>query len=1441
MPEDDNIHDWVIATKPGSLRMGDMAEGIKSKESNITGTSYNYYLPTVATDFIKEKSMADSTIINSYLGNNGRIEVTDSLLLLTKEVSLSENNVSEEYLQQKFQFEVKIEGQEGERSAVQTYRNPYNNRWQLRLSTIDVKTDNKGFLQTLDNQLAIYEKDDQKFYIYIGENTVQEGTEDEYVFRLYNAVDNDIDMNLTRSGMTTYVEDPDAIDNSLKSKLKEFKKKDDSHPLGMVEFWVDKVYLVPIEELIEESTWEFTNHYDSISNFVISSVDAYQNGAKQYTSEYLTTTSYLTTKVFFGYEDDHKPSAKPEGWIEEEWENQKANTATIYLTPESGIIFTNLDAGTEYEITEKIREEQQDRIRFGKITYRATEEGEQDVTIDGAHIKGNTETGFMDEVHYINHYISPVNLEISKEVSGSKGEKNKDWHFQVIFTPISSNPQLLTNYSAIKTDATGTEQPESISLSQQENGTYTADFTLKAKEKIVIENLPQGTSYQVTEQEANQGSYQTVSDNAKGTLDTALTKVTFENANYSRHQLILRKEVDGAWGDKNTDFTFQITFTPGADIHFADSYPYTGSKTGDLKLTKQEDGSYVGKISLKHDESITIANIPEQTTYQVEEKGASLTGKNKDGYYTEIIGKQSGILEEEQTQVTFKNTKYSRHQLTIRKQVTGGDSDQNKNWRFEITLKPKEGIPFDTQYPYVGSQINGVSPKEDGTLELSFKDGVYTGEIMLKHGQSVTIKDIPEGTTYTVKEVEANQDGYKTIATTNTTGLLTKEEEIVEFTNQKLSKHNLTISKEVDGSLGDQEKDFTFQVLLTPPFGETIEKEYTYTGSKAGTLQMTDQQDGTFMGTITLKHGQSITIQGLLEGTTYEVKETEANQDGYITRVEGNTQGIIVDKIETLEVKFINTKLSHHSLTISKEVTGSDGDKDKEFTFQVILKPAENITLETAYQTMGGNTAEVEIPTQKTIELKKQTDGSSIGTITLKHGQSLTILDLPEGTTYEVKETEANQDGYITQVEGNVTGTLSEQPNASIKFVNKKPSKHDITISKEVKGNLGDTQKSWTFKITLIPEAGVTLEDGYLTEDGMVKLLLLEKQSDGSSTGTITLKHGQSITIKNLPENTKYTIEELEANQDGYITQAEGNANGILKQPNHSVKFINWKLSKHNLTISKEVKGNLGETEREFTFQITLTIPSIVSFATTQKYLLGEEEKEISFTNHNGNYIATISLKHNQSATLIDLPEGTIYQVEELEANQDGYETIINGNSDGKLETDNQEIHFMNKKYSTHNLTITKEVTGKGADTKRLWHFTITLESEENLLAKEYQTLSNSGNTEVLSMQLQNENTYIAEVTLRGGESITILGLPYGTSYQVEELEANQDGYITTNRNAKGTLLEIENIVSFTNEKKPTANPNTIDSITNYLSLWIISLLVVVISILYICQAKRNI
>lgn len=121
---------------------------------------------------------------------------------------------------------------------------------------------------------------------------------------------------------------------------------------------------------------------------------------------------------------------------------------------------------------------------------------------------------------------------------------------------------------------------------------------------------------------------------------------------------------------------------------------------------------------------------------------------------------------------------------------------------------------------------------------------------------------------------------------------------------------------------------------------------------------------------------------------------------------------------------FTNTYTTHN-LTLKKQVTGNQGDRNKYFEFTVSIT---NAVADTVYDVAcpspdGDSRNEDELTVGK--------DGTVTATYYLKDDQSITIKGLTAGTYYTITETDYDEDGYATsyvidsngRVDGTATGS----------------------------------------------------------------------------------------------------------------------------------------------------------------------------------------------------------------------------------------------------------------------------------------------------------------------------------------------------------------------------------------------------------------------------------
>ncbi len=766
-------------------------------------------------------------------------------------------------------------------------------------------------------------------------------------------------------------------------------------------------------------------------------------------------------------------------------------------------------------------------------------------------------------------------------------------------------------------DETNMQIPENAELI--ETVTVYADGTAIATEKeldygsyLVVESNPRSVSVpsytwqNVTFTNPNASGHVAVVQDGKA-VQVNITEnsdiplaVTATNA-YTRKEgtLSLRKVIENYAGDRDRDWTFDITLTsPQPYVKLASSYPYTvGEESYTLDLqpvnrveenpshtpaeaeltpepsTEDEndadgepsvdigeppiDDSMIssvmkGQIKLKHGEEAVISGLPEGTTFQITEQEA-----NTDSYITTgtvtvsnlpedtedagiapladmtdtVGGEAYPIDSTKDTLVTFTNSKRLGN-LVITKTVErrdGAAPDAEETFGFTVNLytDSSKQTPLAGTYDY--TYTNGIG--EAGTVS-------HGGTVTLRHGQSLTIQNLPASAHYEVEE--QTPDGYTVIAAGNIGDIPvnggTHTAAFVNRTggNTDNGSGSLTIRKNVSGLGGELDREFTFTVALSAP------GTYHYTGSHTGEIE-----NG---GTITLRHGEAITISGLPAGTTYTVTETEI--PGYDVLASGDTGTILNNTVAEAVFDNANDEIPEGALTaltLSKVVTGNAGNKNQDFHFIIVLLDEKGAPLTEEYRYVGTGSADAE----------KVKTGSII---TLKDGQTLTILDLPVGTKYSITEQEAGQNGYITSCIGAEQGIISAEP-SRVTFINHKgQGVGHLSIHKTVTGDNADQNQDWDFVITLA-NADFPLESSY-TYSGSSDSTDIPAPANGilyftDGVGTIRLRHGQSIIIRDLPVGTTYTVTETQANADGYTTTANGANGTIADGTTAAVSFVN--------------------------------------------------------------------------------------------------------------------------------------------------------------------------------------------------------------------------------------------------------------------------------------------
>ena len=205
-----------------------------------------------------------------------------------------------------------------------------------------------------------------------------------------------------------------------------------------------------------------------------------------------------------------------------------------------------------------------------------------------------------------------------------------------------------------------------------------------------------------------------------------------------------------------------------------------------------------------------------------------------------------------------------------------------------------------------------------------------------------------------------------------------------------------------------------------------------------------------------------------------------------------------------------------------------------------------------------------------------------------------------------------------------------------------------------------DYAKNFTFSVSLKNADGSALEGSYY---------YYGEQRAGYITdgGTLSLRHDEALTVLGLPVGTKWEVSEVR--EDGWnVKPSSGTVSGgIEADATANALFTNYKgkLKLGDLSVSKTVKGNASDKNKDFSFTVTLSDRSIAGTYGDMEFKDG---------------VASFTLSDGESKTATNLPSGISYTVEEDDYSNEGYSTSKTGDSGKISEGDTVRASFINTK-----------------------------------------------------------------------------------------------------------------------------------------------------------------
>lgn len=535
---------------------------IRYTQGNITRTSSNFYLPTLTvhtassgirsigalSGMLTLAAENDETgiVVNTYLGNNGRMVVPDTALAVTKILHPSPENLPPE-LNKAFDFQVYVAGMTGSLDAVMVKSEDGGARWLRQLNYVDVMPDYKQFLLSADGtRVTVNEQ---------GERVVQTGT-DESGAPVYGYADSPeipytgtvyfvfIGANTASNTYRVYQNpvNPDIPDKIDPARIAD--RVNGSQTAAEGRYSAKTVWLFTREQAerfrpdangryVDETgapVWvggeqpyeETRTDFELLTLSPGVGADGVSDTAVA--GHYVTDSAYWTVPISFGLKDGQ--SVFDAGLSAED----KPYIAQVEIPHGYGLVFTGFASGTRYRVTEQIsREDKAAGFAFRSVEHvvSASERNRYTAGADGASqsdpeggnsavfssgadgasaysVVGNT-GAFEQAAHYVNT-VTPGTLAVEKQIDADIPDTEKEFTFLLTLTvPSGAAPgDAFTPENLVTEIARGGGQTEDFPLNwtpgeSGENKRFQATFVLRHGEKLTVSGIPVGAEYAVEE------------------------------------------------------------------------------------------------------------------------------------------------------------------------------------------------------------------------------------------------------------------------------------------------------------------------------------------------------------------------------------------------------------------------------------------------------------------------------------------------------------------------------------------------------------------------------------------------------------------------------------------------------------------------------------------------------------------------------------------------------------------------------------------------------------------------------------------------------------------------------------------------------------------------------------------------------------------------------
>lgn len=527
-------------------------------------------------------------------------------------------------------------------------------------------------------------------------------------------------------------------------------------------------------------------------------------------------------------------------------------------------------------------------------TFTETVSGYLAPKIDGFYSIKFRYSNSTDSISKLKEYIGSYNSSIPNEILSANNERELREQFKEITKKIlplgvhhvtikdvlSKYVQLLPDNSSnirvvkIENDKEETLGSDKVTLETRKNENGLVEVTAKFNPNYILDDgVKYALKFTVT---SSQDALDAIAGDKK--LEAGDAEGSDVNKLYSNKGASVTYSYGiGTYQTKTKEYSDNPTFKPSDPLTVPVEVEWQGVTGARTVITADQPSNVELKLVQKNKNGGPDNQDYRKTNVTVEKNKSNETRnfeKVAKGYQYDLIAPDVPAFTKEiknvgtETKPSFKVIYKQLPSLTIKK-VLEAESNLNKEFWIKVKLTSPDSTP-----------LNGTF----GDIKVT--NG--RAQIPLTHNAEKSLKYLPYGTHYKVKEEAASTNGYH-VTYENQEGDLNIDETST-VTNHKLP--SLSVTKKVTGAFANLLKSFQITINLKDAQNRPLNGSYSATvDNQRTTLQFTNGKSS-----VDLKKDHTIKIDGLPLGSHFTIEEEASSSRGYQVSYENKEGTLDSDK-----------------------------------------------------------------------------------------------------------------------------------------------------------------------------------------------------------------------------------------------------------------------------------------------------------------------------------------------------------------------------------------------------------------------------------------------------------------------------------------------------------------------------------------------------------------